>query len=75
MDQVFGALGIVAVIIGAVLMARRDLKTFPVGLVGHGLWFTNGWLTSNWALVILNVILVMLTCYTWWVFSKYKQWK
>lgn len=75
LDQVVGIFGIGAVIVSALLMARRDLRASAVSLVSHSLWFTNGWLTSNWALVVLNVILTGLTCYTWWNFTKHREWK
>ena len=75
MDQIIGAIGIVTVIIAALLMARRDLRAFPMNLGNHALWFANGWLTENWALVILNVVLTGLTSYTWWNFTRNKQWK
>lgn len=75
MDQAFGFLGIIAVVVGALLMARRDLKVFPVNLLSHSLWFMNGLLSKNWALVILNILLFGLTCYTWWNFTRNRQWK
>lgn len=75
MDQVFGALGILSVVISATLTARRDLRAFPVSLVGHTLWFANGYLMNNYALMCLNVFLTCMTIYTWRVFSKYRKWK
>lgn len=69
-DQIIGWIGNVVVLAGCFLLMRKQVSGFLVSVLGNAAYLLQGIVMTNTSLIILNVLLVMINCYSWTVWKN-----
>jgi len=64
-DQIIGWIGNVVVLAGCFLLMRKQVSGFLVSVLGNAAYLFQGIVMTNISLIILNILLMMINCYSW----------
>jgi nicotinamide riboside transporter PnuC len=68
-DQIIGWVGNIVVLAGCFLLMRKQISGFLVSVLGNIAYLLQGIVMTNFSLITLNVLLMMINCYSWMVWK------